>query len=80
MMQSVFLVMTPSWQRCSKRSGHDPEPADVEDGLDQAGNFHLIGVFRYRRPFADVRINPSVIEVFAPYAYSAICAHLQASA
>src|SRR5262245_30519691 len=55
--------------RCpAKSAGTAPNPADVEDGLDQAGNFHFNSFFSRWRPFADVRINPSIIEVFALYA------------
>jgi len=64
----------------SKVVGTTPNPAYVEDRLDQVGNFHLIGVFSHWRLFADVLISPSVIDVFALYAPSAICAHLRASA
>jgi hypothetical protein len=72
--------MEPSWHGALKVVGTTPNPADVEDGLDQVGNFHFIGVSNHWRPFADVRITPSVIDLFALFAYSAICAHLLASA
>jgi len=57
--------MEPSWHGALKVVGTTPNPADVEDGLDQVGNFHFIGVSNHWRPFADVRITPSVIELFA---------------